>query len=141
MTRVPRASDIPTRMALVERSVMSLEGQLSAQRDENRRAFEQLDRNSEDLKQTITQLIQNGAGSKPDYYRMASAAAIAVGIIAAVFSLAEWRVTTAVTPLTMELTESRRAVDTMRREHVDLQVKIGVEKELRERLERAASLR
>ena len=135
MTKGSPTAGIDTRVSLVERAVETLAEDLQTQgremqeqRRENRQNFTEV-KNAIDAMQRAL-----AAAPRPDYQRWLGTALSTVGIIAAIFALAEWRVNTATTPL-LELSKQNLAItDQLRREISDLATSVAVEKALRARL-------
>lgn len=129
---------LPTRVSVLEHGVQELRTGLDGHRNETRAGFQS-------MQATLERVIQEVANRAhpTNWIGIISAAAATVGIVAAVFSLSEWRVGTATAPLYELVRASARHVEKQDELIVNLRVMQAVQAAEAERVkvEQAARIK
>lgn len=139
--RMPVAAEhstLPTRVSVLEHGVQELKTGLDGHRGETRAAFSALQSTLERLGIDIA-----SRASPTNWFGFISAAASAIAIVAAVFGLAEWRVSNAQAPLIETAREMRKTIERNADWIVELRIKQGVQEteHARVRIEQEARIR
>jgi hypothetical protein len=91
MTKTATA-DLPARVAVLEHSVQEVKNDLSGHRLESRQSLQE-------IQSALHSLVKSGAGQKTNWYAVMGFVAGGMAVVGFIFSLAEWRVGVALSPI------------------------------------------
>jgi hypothetical protein len=112
---------LPIRVSVLEHTVGEVKSGLDSHRGETRTAFNNLQSALERLGADIAR-----RASPTNWYAVIGATASGIGIVAAVFALAEWRVTNANAPLYEAVRDGRAAISRSGDDIVKLRIQQGI---------------
>lgn len=128
---------LPTRVSVLEHGVTELKAGLDSHRGETRAAFSS-------LQSTLERVLSDVAkrANPTNWYAIISSAAGATVILAAIFGLAEWRMTNGTQPLVEAVRDSRTALSRAGDDIVALRIQQGIMQAEHERvkIEQAARI-
>jgi hypothetical protein len=127
---VQKPQGLVPRVSVLEVSVERVQGDVSALRNEAREGFTRLTSAIDRLLER--QSVQEArAPRQTNWYAVAGFVVAAVTITGAIFSLAEWRVSTAFSPLVEAVRDQRQDLREARKEQIQLRIEVETQKAIR----------